>query len=221
MANDSSLISQLRAKAIAERKVGDEYYARADTYDRAADQLEGKPVVVEATGRSLVKTNATAIGESVRRAGSKGKPAGSISKRWRLNFGSIYLIYGADFRIEDAIQVVKTLEGRDVRPSELRRLFQTNIEHGTLELLADDLYHMTAKLIAMVSEAMKHEGPPAQTGGPHVGGVAERFIASDSKSDGVTSEPSPVGSNPTTSAPSAGQPLFQRVVHFAQTPPND
>lgn len=47
------------------------------------------------------------------------------------------------------------------------------------------------------------EGPPDLSEGPNAGGVAERSIASDSKSDGASAvqASAPVGSNPTASAP--------------------
>lgn len=204
MVSDKTTIADLRAQAKAHREQGKAHFERADKIEQAIALLEeGRGRVAPVVGR--VHAPARTFAPGAHRRG--GKPAGAISQRWRGNFAEIIRRFGMTFTTDNVIEVVREREDRVMRSSEVKRLFEGNITHGYLVQPGAGFYQATAKLIDLIGLVMKHEGPPAQTEGPHVGGVAERFIASDSKSDGVTLETAPVGSNPTTSAPTGVNPF--------------
>lgn len=200
--SDSINIPALRAKAQALRD-------QADEIDRHIDALAALSASFQ-IGDSVsaeIRRKAPQAGDS--RKG--GKPKGTLSMKWRGHFAWVLLHIGNQFTLKHIADRVRENEGREMRATEARRQFKVPVEHGYLEVIDENTYRMTDKLISLVSGMITHEGPSARTEGPHVGGVAERFIASDSKSDGVTSEPSPVGSNPTTSAPTAEDDVFSRL----------
>lgn len=194
---DSTNISALREKARSLRVEADSIDALLAALDEAVERL-GIGDRVSAEVRRPSRATRAATNPTGRKG---GKPAGTLSMRWRDNFANLFLIEGAEFDIMAVVRLVDVAEKRIMRPSEVRRLFQNYVDHGYLEVIDQNNYRMLPKLQEIVEIRQKHEGPPAVTEGPSVGDVAERSIASDSKSDGVTSEPSPVGSNPTISAP--------------------
>jgi hypothetical protein len=216
MTTESVIIAHLREQAKGERTTGDAHHANAEAFERAADLLAAK-----AGGEAApVQAAATSAANVVRRTGGKGKPPGSLSQRWRGNFADIIRSVPAPhvFGFNHVQSAIKLREGRDMRTSEIRRLFKVSVDNGYLVQPSRDLYQPTQKLIDLIG-LKKHEGPPATTEGPSAGGVAERSIASDSKSDGVTLEPAPVGSNPTASAPAQGD-VFARLGLPVSTTPN-
>jgi hypothetical protein len=67
-----------------------------------------------------------------------GRQVGAISHRWRRVLGTLGNLYGHGFSTMQVIQAVKQFEGREMRPSEVKRLFQTYVDQGTLEVPFDD-----------------------------------------------------------------------------------
>lgn len=151
---------------------------------------------------------------------SRGRQPGAISKRWRAVFDS--LVQSGNHFDEDAvIGVVRRLEGRDMRRSEVRRLFETHQGNDIIAVHDDGKYSVTDSAISKFGLGRNDEGPPVETGGPSIGSVAERSIASDSNSDGAGPEKAaPVGSNPTTSAHFTGHHVGSAQPMASTSPPN-
>lgn len=150
MAIESSILSQLSAEAKAHRAAGDAAYARANDIERAIALLSGgKSATMSSTGRSSAKSSARAVGAAVVR---KGKPVGAMSQRWRGNFAEIIRIVPNPhvFGFNHVRDVVKRREDRDMRDSEIRRLFEGNVKHGYLVKPARDLYQPTQKLVELI-----------------------------------------------------------------------
>lgn len=217
MAIDPILLAGLREEAKAHFASGDKFraaseveYARGKDIEKAINLLEGKSTIAVGIGRSSAKGSANAVGIAVQ-SGRKGKPPGAMSQRWRGNLAEIIRMIPEPhiFGFNHVQDVVKRREGREMRSSEIRRLFEGNVKHGYLVQPSRDLYQPTKKLIELIG-LTKHEGPPASTEGPHAGGVAERLNAPDYESGEdkgerpTTNAPqASVGSNPTASAPFA------------------
>lgn len=235
MAIESSVLASLEAEANEHRTLGDEHHKLGDKHHSRADEIEqaiillvGKPTAEMSVGRAVAKARVIGVGGSVvsavGRSGRKGKPPGAMSQRWRGNFAEIIRMVPPPFMFgfNHVQTVVKLREGREVRPSEIHRLFEGNVKHGYLVRPSRDLYQPTQKLIELIG-LMKHEGPPVDAEGPNAGGVAERLNAPDYESGGVAVEVTPVGSNPTASALTPeNEPLFRAALGFPQPlTPND
>lgn len=211
---DSLNIAALRAKAKGLREQADQIDMHVDALLR----LIGASGDVSAPARRAVVRERSGDRKS-------GKQPGAISMRWRDNFTTIHMMDGATFTIGRAIEVVRNNEARDLRPSEARRLFKTNVGHGHLIQVDEDTFTMTPQLLRMIGVDQKHEGPSVTTEGPNVGGVAERLNAPDYESGGGVGASArnsafqtPVGSNPTASAPSSAD-IFAGISLAPFNPP--
>jgi hypothetical protein len=126
-----------------------------------------------------------------------GRQPGAISSRWKTVLANLH---GTTFSPDDVIDTVYRLEGRRMKPTEVRRMFEGYAEHGFVEILEGDQYLVTDHAFQKLALAQMKN--PAEAGSLDDGSVAERSIAPDSKSGGAAPEKkAPVGSNPTTSAP--------------------
>jgi hypothetical protein len=229
MAIDPILIERLLAEAKAHNAAGDNHaalaageYALAKNIQRAVELLQPTPQSGGMDARPV--TASKDVPPKVPRTG-KGKPPGAMSQRWRGHFAEIIRIVPPPhlFGFNHVQDVVKRREGRDMRDSEIRRLFEGNVkQHGYLVQPSRDLYQPTQKLIDLIG-LKKHEGPPASTEGPNAGGVAERFNAPDYESGEVQGSSltsngpqASVSSNLTASAP-ANADIFSGI---SLAPPN-
>lgn len=198
------------------RQMAAEYRRKADEIERHVSALEALISNGSPPNLASSKRDADASG------GGKGKPVGAISNRWREHYVALYRDHGkAPFRVDSVIARLKVAEGRITRPSEIHRLLKTHVSHNYLAQPSRETYQITESLINLIG--LKSESPPASAEGQSVGGVAERLNASDSKSDGASLLPAPVGSNPTASVPTVSEPrphdLF--VPSSANPQPND
>lgn len=182
---------------------------RADAIDRHADAIDTHMRALaelsfgSQPGRQkVVLPPSSAPAPRSLKKGGKGKPPGTMSMKWRGYFADICTNRGSKFELANVVAVVQESENRTMRPTEVRRLFKVHVQHGYLVALDENTYEMTDKLVQLVDEYVKSEGPPVVAEGPYSGGVAERLNASDSKSDGAGLDSAPVGSNPTASVPS-------------------
>lgn len=171
-------------------------------------RLNRESLILEGMERMAAFTPAThpvAASAAPRRAtssGSKGRQPGAISKRWRDVF-ALLVRNGNRFNDDAVVEAVRRLEGREMRRSEVRRLFDNHRANGLVAFHDDGAYSVTQYAIDKFDLGRNGEGPPENSEGPSRGGVAERLIASDSNSDGASLSPAPVGSNPTASVPIA------------------
>lgn len=76
-----------------------------------------------------------------------GRQPGTITKSWQQALASILALKGAHFSVADVISTVKAIHGRDLRPSEVRRIFQGYATYGHVEIEANDRYRMTDQVI--------------------------------------------------------------------------
>ena len=196
----------------------------AAEYRRKADEIERHVSALQAIlAGETAKVFDTSKRGGAPKSGGKGKPVGAISNRWREHYVALYRDHGrTPFSADSVIGRLKVAEGRIVRPSEVHRILKTHVAHKYLVQPSREAYQITSALIELIG--LESESPSAATEGQSVGDVAERLIASDSKSDGAAPEkPAPVGSNPTVSAPSVAEPkpddLF--VPPFTNPQPND
>ena len=182
----------------------DSFRAKAAEYRRKADEIERHIEALEALAGDVLSdvSNVRARAPSrTRGTGQKGKAPGTISMRWREHFAAFYADVGkAPFDIDIVQKRLKRTEGRDAKPSEIHRLFKNHVSHGYLVRPSREKYQITEKMVDLIG--LETENPSVKAEGSNVGDVAERSIASGSKSDGAAPEkPAPVGSNPTVSAP--------------------
>ena len=176
MANDSTTKLHLLALARADRAMGDDLKARADlsyeraeAFERAANLLGNAVVAGGVVTPARERASAERVGSKSPRQGGKGKPPGAMSQRWRKHFATIILMVPEPphvFGFAQVQTVVKLVEGREVRPSEIRRLFEGNVKHGYLVQPSHDLYQPTQKLINLIGSVgnEQHEGLIAKDG---------------------------------------------------------
>lgn len=162
------------------------------------------PVIVETIGAARAKVRAVGHASSTT---SKGRQPGAISKKWRMNFAAL-IRRGNRFDDDMVVETVRKLEGRDMRRSEVRRLFENHQANGLVAFNDDGTYSVTQHAIDKFDLGRNDEGPADGSEGPSNGSVAERFIAPDYESGEVQGAGLPtnvpqasVGSNPTASAP--------------------
>lgn len=167
MTNNSAIIARLRDQAKSERVTGDGHYENADALDRVADLLAAK------AGVDVVSVEATfhPVGGVAQRTGGRGKPPGAMSKRWRGHFAEIFRSYGPTFSIANVQKVIAQREGREMRDSEVRRLFEGNVKHGYLVVPGAGFYQATTKLMDLIGLSSFNSGSPL----PNVASQAPLF----------------------------------------------
>ncbi len=68
--------------------------------------------------------------ESGTKPKGSGRQPGAISKRWRFVLETLLLLESDWFPAETVVETVRALEQREIRPAEVRRIFDGYIEHG-------------------------------------------------------------------------------------------
>lgn len=91
---------------------------------------------------------------------STGRQEGAISVRWRKVLGTLGLVYDQGFSANQTIECVRAFENREMKPSQVRRIFDNYLAQGILEQPADDLYRITEA--AWERLGLKELAEPAQ-----------------------------------------------------------
>jgi hypothetical protein len=118
-----------------------------------------------------------------------GRQSGAISMRWRRVLGTLGALYRAGFSTGNVIEAVKRFESREMKPSEVRRLFEGYVAQRIVEVVADDIYRVTDDAwvrLNLQESADVGQNVPNENEGPE----ADATGASDgSGPDAGTSEP--------------------------------
>lgn len=210
-------LSELRAEAASLRH-------RADAIDKHIVSLvalvgapaEPAPKAPRPSFSTDAATRLKAHGERVH----KGKAPGTLTNRWKDHFFEIARQHQtAAFELELVRKLVEQREHRDVKPSQLKRLFAGYIAHDYLVEPSRGRYRLTDHLLDKIGFQQDSEGSPETTEEPSDGGVAERSNAADSKSAGAGLAAAPGGSNPSTTAPfRREEPTGTSTLPFQQPP---
>jgi hypothetical protein len=104
-------------------------------------KLEGYIEMARAMGSPAKRESATSgkVG---------GRQPGSITKTWRRVLGALMLREGDWFSAHDAALVVERLEHREIRPSEVRRIFKNYLEYGYVEQNEIGQFRITDEAVA-------------------------------------------------------------------------
>lgn len=79
--------------------------------------------------------------------GGSGRKPGAISKRWRAVLKTLYTIDQGWFSAETVVATVSILERRDIRPAEVRRIFDGYIQHGYVVKNDEGLYRVSEQAV--------------------------------------------------------------------------
>jgi hypothetical protein len=119
----------------------------AQENSRAAELLKAEVRGMKIAMGSANFSDAATKPSSTGKRKSKGRQPGAITKRWQNVLSGLYSAYDK-FRTEDAVNMVRILDGRDMRPSEVSRIFTGYVSHGHLtkdEIDGEDIYAVTEK----------------------------------------------------------------------------
>lgn len=167
-------------------------------------ELDRQSLILEGMERMAAFVAPTAQGLARRERGSKaeagsasrGRQPGAISQRWRHVFRSLVL-GGNRFNDEHVVGTVRRLEGREIRRSEVRRLFENHRANGLVAFHEDGTYSVTDHAIEKFDLGRNEEGPAVQPAEPSAGRVAELEEPASSeqhpfrKGENVGSSPTP------------------------------
>lgn len=73
---------------------------------------------------------------------STGRQEGAISKRWRKVLGTLGRLYDDGFSTVQVIECVRQFEDREMKPSQVRRIFAGYVDQKILEQLFADHYRV-------------------------------------------------------------------------------
>jgi hypothetical protein len=175
-------------------------------------QLEREELILEGMQRMVaftgVRRREVSGYPSTPSTSTRGRQPGAISQRWRDILRELVLA-GNRFGDELVVATVSRLEQRDMRRSEVRRLFEAHRANGIVEFNEDGSYSVTQKGIEKFDLCREIESPNRNSEGLSMGVVAERLNAPDYESGEGTggraaneaSQKPSVGSNPTDAAP--------------------
>lgn len=76
-----------------------------------------------------------------------GRQPGTITKTWLQTLEALILLEGRHFSVGDVISTVKAIHARELRPSEVRRIFQGYAGYGYVEIEDNDHYRLTDSVI--------------------------------------------------------------------------
>lgn len=130
MTGPDQLISAQRERVLEARR----------TLDIEMSKLAGMEEMALAVGPPNKKMGAR---ESSTSAKPGGRQPGSITRSWRRILGAIYMIESEWFNANTVVTMVKSMEERDIRASEVRRIFKGYIEHGYIEQDEHGLFRIT------------------------------------------------------------------------------
>ncbi len=174
MAIDPFLLSALREEAKAlfadgdkHRAAYEESYARGNDIRKAIALLEGNQAAFQPPRQAALSP----AGSTSPRRTIKGKPPGAMSQRWRGHFAEIFRSHGPTFSIANVQTVIAQREQREMRDSEVRRLFEGNVKHGYLVVPGAGFYQATAKLMDLIGLSSFNSGSPL----PNVASQAPLF----------------------------------------------
>lgn len=162
--------------------------AQQDRVAEAARQLE-----IETSKLRGMEEMARAMGSAAKRetlSSGKvgGRQPGSITKAWRRVLGSLVMREGDWFDANDVVKVVGNLESREIRPSEVRRIFKKYEENGYVETNDSGHFRITDEAVAKFGLGNEPQTSAAADENEEAGGaVADPSDASGPDAD--TSEP--------------------------------
>lgn len=144
MANDSitSTLAALRSDAARERTLASEAIRRAELIEARIAGFEEAANLLGGTSAEQPKRRPKARSAG---GGSKGRQPGSITKRWRKILAA--LRHRSPFTPRDGADAIKRIEGREVRFTEVRRIFTGYVEQGHLRDLGEDEFEVTKEAI--------------------------------------------------------------------------
>lgn len=86
---------------------------------------------------------------------SGGRQPGAISNKWKRHL--LVLSESGRFSGEDVASVVEEREGRIMRPSEVKRLFEKYVDQGHVRLISPDLYEVPSQTANKFRISLQHE----------------------------------------------------------------
>lgn len=161
MADSLPDIAALRAQAQALRTQADDIDRRVDEFIAWSRSLPfpiiSPPLSIKGVRPSLISAATVSPGSFVQDTKRRGKPPGAISMVWRRHYAAARLFDGEVFPLKTVIENINQHDGTVARPTAVRRHLKNHIEHGYLELVGEDTYRMTQKLLGMLDKLHKHE----------------------------------------------------------------
>lgn len=162
---------------------------------QARERLPGlEHAITLLSGRSSTEpSRSRAEREDLVGLGSRaGRQPGAISNRWK---DVLARLYGAHdvFRAEDVVDTVKALENRDMRTADVRRVLESHMTHGYVEVV-DGGYSVSR--FAADKFGLKRETTDDK--GPAVAGPGVQIEGEAGLPEGPT-KAAPTGSNPVSS----------------------
>jgi hypothetical protein len=130
----------------------------ARTLELETSKLHGMEEMARAMG-SPVKRSPAGEGTSSGKVG--GRQPGSITKTWRRVLGSLLMREGDWFSAHDVTDVVRNLERREIRPSEVRRIFKTYEANGYVEQNDRGQFRITDEAVAKFGLGNEPQQDPA------------------------------------------------------------
>jgi hypothetical protein len=127
------------------------------------------------TAQASSETQAEVVGRSV------GRQRGAISKRWRIALLDLQRRHGS-FTLDDVVATIQRLEGRTMRPSEVRRQFEGYFDHGYVRQVGPDQYEVPEEAAARFRASVELENEPDEA----QANEAEGASRSESPSASVT-----------------------------------
>lgn len=122
----ADIISKQRAKVADLERALATARSELSGMERLAAAMGGLTEALMASTTHRIVTFENKLG-----SGKSGRQPGAITRRWR----EIFEVMAGDgwVAVEQVIDIVRLLDGREMRPAEVRRLFETHIAHGYLE----------------------------------------------------------------------------------------
>ena len=175
MAESFPDIAALRAQAQTLRAQADEIDKRLDEFlDWSRTLPFGlirptvaiKPIPPSLIGASDLVKEPAGPGQKLAR---RGKPPGALSMAWRRHYAVARIFDGDVFPLKTIVDQVNQEDGRESRPTAIRRHLKGHVEHGLLEPVGPDQYRMTQKLLEMLKKLQANDadtGDHAETSSP-------------------------------------------------------
>ncbi|MET3410279.1 hypothetical protein [Methylobacterium sp. 1030] len=144
------MVSEKRAALVAQRRAVELLEAELSGMEAILAMIPQTPL---SSGKGS-ETEDRAIGVVVSRSG--GRQPGAISNKWKRHLLALDENKAA-FNLEDIIELVAEREGRNMRPSEVKRIFDKYVDQGHVTE-ADDMYMVPDSTIHKFKAALREAG---------------------------------------------------------------
>ena len=163
--------------------------AQEERVAEAARQLDLETSKLHGMQEMARAMGAPAKRESVSTGKVGGRQPGSITKSWRRVLGSLLMREGDWFDANDVVNVVLNLERREIRPSEVRRIFKNYEENGYVETSDKGQFRITEEAVTKfgLGNEPQQETETATENGANADEVGD--VSDGSGPDAGTSEP--------------------------------